>query len=183
MHAWATMNFKSAATRPAPVSLIEAFERRIGASLPDDYRAFLLEVNGGRPQSPVDTAARYPIVRIDWEGRPPQESDDVAVVHFLLVAENWKGIFSDGRSDALSLDGCYTTFVEEDRRIPEGLIPIGRDPGGSLFLLDVTGGQRGGVWFWARNWLDRDRLATDPFHNTARIAPTFSGFIERIEFE
>ena len=27
---------------------VRAFEKKLGATLPDDYRAFLLEVNGGR---------------------------------------------------------------------------------------------------------------------------------------
>ena len=36
---------------------VAAFEQRLGSTLPDDYRRFLLEVNGGRPS---EENARHP---------------------------------------------------------------------------------------------------------------------------
>lgn len=90
---------------------------------------------------------------------------------------------TDGCSPALTLDGCYTDFVAHEKRLPPGLVPIGFDPGSSLFLLDVIGPRPGSVWFWAGDWWSGvERTAADPYHNVAPLAASFPQFLDRIEF-
>lgn len=183
MNSWSSLQLKSLAARGASVDLVAQFESLIGTALPDDYRAFLLQVNGGRVAGHREKRGGQAIVPIDWEGKQPAESDETAVVRYLLVVEDWTDIYEANRSDALTVFGAYRTFVTEQRALPPGLIPIGRDPGGSLFLLDVAGPRLGAVLFWARDWFDPDRAAAEPYHNVGQIAPSFTAFIEKITFE
>lgn len=165
MQPWERFQFRSQADRPPADSALAAFQNRIGADLPGDYRSFLRTVNGGRPVGPEGTRPdEYLVLDVDWQGRPPAESDDVVIVDFLLIAA----------------DGCYTDFVVSEPRLPAGMVPIGRDPGASLFLMTVGGKQHGSVWFWTRDWFDRDAMTSAPFHNAALLAPSFSDFIGRI---
>lgn len=182
MKPWDRFQFKSAASRGCSPSLLVKFESLIDARLPDDYRTFLLEINGGRPTS-KERPGSYAIVDIDWEEREPQQTDDQAIIRYLLVVEDWSNVFEEGRSEALTLSGAYETFVMEERALPYATIPIGRDPGGSLFLLDITGRQPGAILFWARDWYDSEQKQKDPYHNIGFIAPTFPEFLDQIRFE
>jgi len=184
MHPWEKMKFKSLATRPGSLSLINTFEQSVGAKLPSDFRQFLLAVNGGRPVHLTKPNPRdYALVEVDWQGRPPAEAHDLVIVSYLLSAEDWAGIYEEEKGDSLTLDGAYRVFVQEEPRIPGGFIPIGKDPGGSLFLLDVGGKQLGSVWFWARDWFNLEQKEESPFHNMGLVAANFSEFISKIQFK
>jgi hypothetical protein len=180
MKAWDRFQFKSAASRGCSQELLAKFESMIGVRLPSDYREFLLEVNGGKPTGRGADAGKYSIVDIDWNGREPQQTDEKAIVDYLLLVEDWS---NDRAKEALTVFGCYKLHVVEQHILPAGLITIGRDPGGSLFLLDVDGRQRGAVSFWARDWFDYDRQELDPYHNVGPIAEAFSAFLDKIKFE
>lgn len=179
--AWGSLRFRTAARQPAPPACVDGIERRVGARLPEDYRKFLSTVNGGRPVGP-EGSGDYAMVDIDWKGRAPQESDERAILDVLLAAEDWSENFTRGKNPALTLDGVYTDFVATERRLPPGMVAIGRDPGSSLFVLDVAG-RPGEVWFWAADWFDRSRLVSDPYHNMARLAPSFSSLLDMLVFE
>lgn len=97
------------------------FEREHILRLPEDYRQFLLEYNGGIP-GPEDT--------IDFEGG----SSDLQCLY---------GI-SDGDNVA-SLERNLEDIKEWG--IDEGL-PIGHDFFGNFFLLSVQSGREGQVFFW-----------------------------------
>jgi|AGTN01.3.fsa_nt_gi SMI1 / KNR4 family. len=183
MHPWGSMHWTSDAVRPRDPAAIAAFEHTLGRVLPPDYRRFLEEVNGGRPTSPAaGEEGCYAVVAVDWAGRPPAESSEKAIVRFLLVAADWVNDAGQGKNPALTLGWMYETYVVEQKRLPPGLVPIGRDPGSSLFLLDVGGPEPGSVWFWDGGWFDRDVMPADPYHNVARLAADFSAFIEAIVF-
>jgi hypothetical protein len=101
---------------------IRDFERRIGEPLPEEYRRFLLEFNGGAP-SP-DT--------IDIEGLPGS-SVDVQV------------FFGIGR--AVTSSGIEWNMATLAARLKEGLLPIACDSGGSVFCLSLKGCKRGTVFY------------------------------------
>lgn len=184
MRPWDNMHFETAARRPAPQVIVEKFESRIGARLPADYREFLLILNGGRPIKPLGSqGGEYAVLSIDWQGRPPQQTDPEVIIDYLLAAESWGDVFTGEQNPALTLDGVYTDFAIVEPRIPVGMVPIGRDPGGSLLLIDVFGKQPGSVWFWAADWFDRNLLKSDPFHNVALLSPNFSSLIKNIVFK
>ena len=56
---------------------VAAFEHRFGSTLPDDYRRFLLEVNGGRPASENKQFSHYSINRLFSLADKDDESRDL----------------------------------------------------------------------------------------------------------
>ena len=98
---------------------IAAFEYRFGHSLPDDYRRFLLAVNGGRPA--------------EQNTRHPHD-----IINYLFSLSDKE----DERSDLET----RATRVRKHKLIPHpDLLYIG-DFDCSLILLPLSGPHRGEVW-------------------------------------
>lgn len=140
---------------PLTLDDIAVLERLLGFPLPADYAAFLIRFNGGSP-----TPSTVPIR--DW----PQggNEDDVRMLY---------RIGSEPRVDTYDLRwniDCYAG------RIPEGLLPIADNGGGDQFCMWLTGDERGTVVFW-----DHEAEHYPPTcANVHRIAPSFTGFLERM---
>ncbi len=102
---------------------LEQFERTIGARLPEDYRSYLIDQNGGTPEAFL----------ICWPGsdEPAEVFNDAFGLH-------------DG-PDYSRLDKAAQGMREF---LPDDLIPIGSDPGGNVFCLSVKGDRHGQVFFW-----------------------------------
>jgi hypothetical protein len=98
---------------------IEAFEQSYGHPLPDDYRQFLLDVNGGQP-------ARANRVF------------DQGVVNSLFSLDDTENDSSD-----------LATRANRSRpMLPNpDLLFIGQDDGGARLLLALAGEHRGTVWY------------------------------------
>jgi len=98
---------------------IRAFETSFGHPLPDDYKQFLLDVNGGR----LDRANR---------------EFDQGVVNSLFSLD-------DAENDSSDL---ATRANRERTSLPSpDLLFIGHDDGGNTLLLALAGEHRGEVWF------------------------------------
>jgi hypothetical protein len=97
---------------------IQAFEQSYGHALPDDYRQFLLDVNGGRP----DRAHR---------------EFDQGVVNCLFGLDDT----DDERDLADHANWTRPTLPSPD------LLFIGHDDGGNQLLLALAGDHRGEVWY------------------------------------
>lgn len=112
---WPTMERRGPAVDEQSV---EQFERELGTGLPESYRRFLLEVNGGRP---ADTACTPP-------GRSPINSlyslDDPDEGRQLRPAPQYGGALPS-----------------------RDLIAIGFEDGGCKILLCVAGERKGQVWY------------------------------------
>jgi hypothetical protein len=136
---------------PIDAPEIARVERELAVRLPDRYRAFLLETNGGRPS---------PNVFVFQGPTGPQED----LVHWL---------FGIHFGELASLVGQ----VRRSRgRVPDTLIPIGEDPFGNLICLAVTGSAAGRVLFWdhEREASEGEPPATD---NLYPIADSFDAFL------
>jgi hypothetical protein len=98
---------------------VATFEQRIGHRLPEDYRRFLLEVNGGR----LDTHTVFVdgIVNMLYSLNDPDED------HNLLE----QAVFDRSRSLRPSPD----------------LLSIGYDDGAAPIMIGLAGEHRGEVWF------------------------------------
>jgi cell wall assembly regulator SMI1 len=98
---------------PTNEAAVAALERSLGVdSLPSCYREFLLTHNGGQPK----------------EGEFKVEGWGVTVIQeFFGLSTRTKSAEISGNIAAL-----------EDV-LPDGVIPIGCDPGGNMICLDVTG--------------------------------------------
>jgi hypothetical protein len=97
---------------------IAAFEARFGWRLPDVYRRFLLEVNGGRL---ADENARF--------------ADGVVNMLLSLNAIEHE------------VDDLLATLLRTRRESPSpDLLPVGYDEGGAPILVVVAGDRRGEIW-------------------------------------
>ena len=103
---------------------VERLETTIGRILPDDFKRFLMQFNGGRPEPNT-----YPLLGLD--------KNPYGVVHFFF------GI--DGPIESYSLDWVYEVA---SGRIPDNLFPIACDDGGDLLCLSLYGDDAGSVVFW-----------------------------------
>lgn len=103
---------------------IESFEGTNTTLLPDNYKIFLQNNNGGRPE-PGGFNIRY------QDGRIERGS-----VHYFLS-------IYDG--DYSNLGGYIKAYFG---RIPAGLLPIAYDDLGNLILLKCVDHESGAVLFW-----------------------------------
>ena len=131
---------------------ISAFEKLIHGTLPQDYRAFLKNENGGRPKPNLfrftTTAGR---------------AENSTVHYFFVLYEGTVG-------------SLKKSFEMSKGRIPSDCLPIGKDPFGNLILLGIADQNLGRVYFW-----DHERETEPPSEeNISPIAPSFSEFVEQL---
>ncbi len=127
---------------------IASLEHRLGVTLPADYRQFLSTVGGGRPVT----------------------RDVFATADGVI----------NGIRKFITLDGeygfDYTLMMFADR-VPDVLLPIGRDSGGNLICLQVRGDRVGTVFFWKHNFeAEEDEPPT--WDNLTYVAPSFSALLD-----
>lgn len=69
---------------------------------------------------------------------------------------------------------------QEGEFLPAGHIPVGSDAGGSLFLLDVTGPNRGSVWYQSSE-LEEDEDGTTTPVVLERLADSWDEFLASLK--
>lgn len=109
---------------PIDRARLEAFEARLGAVLPADYRQFLVTHNGGEflPEEIV----------LPGQAEPFASTNPMFGLH-------------DG---PLSLEEIYENVESE---IPGDVLAFGEDAGGNLLCIGIRGNHRGKVYFWDQN--------------------------------
>jgi hypothetical protein len=113
----------------ATLAAIRKVEEELGVTFPDDYRAFLLAVNGGVPAPHQFKMAK--------SGRPGEE---IGVDFFYGVAAT--------RRRAHDLRREQEEIVSRTDSLPEGFITIGHDGGGAPYFISTTGKGAGGIYFF-----------------------------------
>jgi hypothetical protein len=103
---------------------IAQFERQYRVTLPEPYRLFLLERNGGRPERDVFDV-------------PGSEINPVVRLHFFF------GI--DDPEESCNLAWNLDEYAD---RIPSGLMPIATTEGADKICLELRGEARGRILFW-----------------------------------
>lgn len=134
---------------------VVALEQRIGCRLPESYRRFLLENNGGRPTPDMDT--------IDIENLP--ESPTGVDVFF-------------GIDDAVECCTIEWNLRTLDGRISKELLPIARDGFGNRFCISLSKRDFGSVVYCDFYHGLGFHVADSALYYT--VAPDFDGFLERI---
>lgn len=130
---------------------IRSLESELGHSLPESYRQFLMELNGGRPAPSAF-----------WFQTASGESDSMVDWFYTLAPD-----------DDYNLRDNLNIFRD---RIPAGLIPIACDPFGNQILLGVTN-RHGAVFFWDHEL----ESGGDPtWDNVLSVASSFSEFLEML---
>jgi hypothetical protein len=139
---------------PADEARVVALETRLGTRLPEEYRQFLLDFNGGRP-SPACfklalRAGPYTDSMVDW---------------FLSVHV----------ADKSNID---TVLGWLENRKPPVLLPIAIDPGGNIVMLGIKGDVRGKVYFWHQ---DYEPGNDHDWSNIDLIADSFDAFMSGLK--
>ncbi|HWO20237.1 MAG TPA: SMI1/KNR4 family protein [Kofleriaceae bacterium] len=133
---------------------VGGFEHRFGVALPRDYRAFLLEVNGGRT---ARTHRRFDrgILNQLFSLNDPDESHDLA---------------------------AWNEDVHRDLKTTD-LVIVGVDDGGGEILLVVNGDHAGEVWFQVhegRPWEANPRVLWHDRRDVRKLADSFSAFMSSL---
>jgi hypothetical protein len=134
------------------IEKVEEFETLIGRILPDEYKQFLLQHNGGSPQPP---GFKFVLKDDDW---------DMAMVAWFLA-------LFDG--EYVNITDYFYTYQD---RIPKDMLAIAHDPGGSLILLGLEGNKKGKVFFWLQE-LEEDDGEPPTYDNVAFVANSFNEFL------
>ncbi len=148
--------------RKIDLSELRQFEAILGSILPDDYRAFLLALNGGH-------------VFIDHEIHVPELSSDTFLnCLWPLTAE----------SPSLGIKEAHDIQVKQRLGLRQA-VRIGDDMGTGFFFLILDGNERGAVYF---SFKDDLALREGDWYSTkvciprclAKISQTFTQFGKKI---
>jgi hypothetical protein len=138
--------------RPLSTKEIEALDAKLGLSLPEEYKSFLLRYNGGRP-----TPNAYPIDGL--------ENNPFGVI---------QGFFGvDDPIESCNLD--WNVAIMKGR-LPANLLPIACDDGDDLICISLFGEDAGAVVFWDQH----AESSTPSYDNVYRIADSFMEFLDGI---
>ncbi|GAA5527548.1 SMI1/KNR4 family protein [Herpetosiphon gulosus] len=149
---------------PTNEAEVAAFEQELGCRLPEDYRSFLLEHNGGQPELTVFKT-----------GSPLLLPDDESMIHFFLTL--------DPASEYYEIRDTIRTYTAYETRIPLELLPIACDPGGNVICLGIRGEQRGKVYFWDHEFELESEDEGDLYYNVSYCSPSFQAFVDSLSPE
>jgi cell wall assembly regulator SMI1 len=133
----------------AKLSAIQAAEKHFGFSFPDDYREFLVTINGGR------LVENY-IVRVE------DIDDDVMIGALYSIG---------GKCDIVML--MTTTMAT----IPQGFVVFAVDPGGNQFLMDLNDENSYPIYYWEGHNYFRPPEKRKKRNNTFHVADSFTEFL------
>jgi hypothetical protein len=131
---------------------ISDLEKERGINLPESYKKFLMEFNGGRP---VPSSFNF------------KDGTNGSTVDWFL------GLHGD------EYTGLPKVLKIYEKRIPHNYFPIAIDPGDNLICISVQGPDRGSIHFWDHEMESRTDASYD-YSNTIPIADNFDEFIESL---
>jgi cell wall assembly regulator SMI1 len=140
---------------------VRRFEREFGHELPTDYRAFLLEVNGGHaPRSH----------RVFTLRRGARQDESIL-----------RGLFSLNAPDDQDDLATAQKHYNPDVKLPEGFLEIGYDGYGCPVVLPLVGQHRGEVWYFdieddSEDW-PSDRVEWFDRRDVWKLADSFAEFM------
>jgi len=108
---------------PITESDISVIENKYNFILPREYRAFLLNINGGIPSK------RYYV----------NEKLDYSYVIDLFLSI---------RANNLSFEEYYEDYKIQSKLLPERMVPIAEDAFGNLICVSIKGEDTGSIYFW-----------------------------------
>lgn len=134
--------------------LVNLLEEETDASLPEDYRQFLLEFNGGEP-----------------EVNEFRVSDEQAAGVNQFFGLTQRQEYGDLRFQRRLMLG----------RVPENMLPIANAEGGNLVCISVAvdRGDYGAIYFWDHE-LEAEEDEDPSYENLHKIADNFNDFWESL---
>ncbi len=129
------------------------FERKIGTRLPEEYRQFLIEYNGGKP-SPCDF-------------RISEKEREDSLHHFYGL--------HDGPV-YLNLEQAYESYKA---RVPTTMIPFADDPAGNAICIGIGSNDTGKIFFWDHE-LESEDDDEPTYQNVTEISNSYAGFLNSL---
>jgi len=144
---------------------VQKFEKKLGLSLPNAFRKYLLTGNIG--STPVE----------DWCYRigKPGKLDSM---------KEWEEALVDVFCSIKELDDNYKDMSSAERErgwLPNEMIAIGDGPGGNHLLICIDGEHTGKVYFWANDLFETEDAHDEMvpgYNNICFVANNFDEFIE-----
>ena len=121
------VQFTESLPRPTAAAIRKA-EKQLKVVFPDDYRAFLLAVNGGIP-APSEFAMAEP-------GRPSER----ICIDFLY------GLGTEREENDILYQ--QEEIIDRTDELPLGFVTIGFDPGAAPYFISTQGKTAGGIYFY-----------------------------------
>jgi len=151
---------------PTSEKEIAKFEKYVGHRLPDDYRAFLLEHNGGRPEPDALMV--------------PMQEDEMAediVMCFFPMRDRKLGEVEVEELEELRTWPLHCAWddlqndLEElyEKELKHPVMPIGTDGSSNYFCITLSGKKAGSVVF-----LENEMAEITP------LAPSFTAFLDML---
>lgn len=135
------------------------FESELGTHLPGDYRAFLLQHNGGVPETN------------DFD-LPSGGGSGVNLFYGL-----------SGLTDPVQPSDLRAERKRMVGRVPGHILPIGDAEGGNLVCISLSGQDRGAVYFWDHEE-EAEEEESPSYQNLFKLADNFSDFWKNLrEFD
>ena len=138
------------------VGNIDSVEKKLKNNLPEDYKAFLLEHNGGHPE---DCVFSYKMADKKYES----------------LINRFNAIHSEKEYNLLAKFQYY----QDQKRIPTNMLPIADDPFGNIICMSLSRDDYGSIYFW-----DHELEVERPqFENIFFISYSFKDFIDNLKPE
>lgn len=134
------------------VARLRSVEAALGARLPRDYRAFMLEFN--TPLLFGKEAGYRPIKPSPWD------TDGIGQIEMLFGLHGKRGLAAIWKS--------------YQGRIPDSLVAIGESPGGNLICLGIRNDEKSNVYFWDHE--DERQLTGNRRHDFGNLYLIVKGF-------
>lgn len=135
---------------------IKLFEKRYNVTLPPDYKQFLLENNGGKPE-----VRRF-------------ETKDGKMTSSLMI------LFPLSEDAQPNLISVYNEFNQKGI-IPPNFLAIGDDPIENKICISISGNNFGAVYYWS---LDMEDVHEDNYipteTNFSIVAESFTDFMNSL---
>lgn len=138
---------------------ITEFENEAGIKFPDDYKAFMLESNGGTPKE-------------DWLY---DFFDEVTEAKNTSVIREFFSLLQDESVKMRNLRKIYDIMTNEET-IPADMLPIADDSGGNVIGISLNKDDFGYVYFINHEYDDLDT----GYLVKGKIAESFSDFLDSL---
>lgn len=142
---------------PILIDELNIQEKKLGFIFPEDYKDFLLNYNGGKPEK---NACIFPNGDAGY-GTLVDCLFGFCDDEYISVVEN---------------------YFDYKNRIPSNTFPIGEDPGGNLLLISIRGDDYGSIYFWDHN-LEAGMGEEPDYSNMTFVAHSFDEFINNLKDE
>lgn len=163
---------------PATENEVLTFEGTINSSLPDDYRKFLMTINGGIFNPTIEQYIYYdvkkPYVGSAMTAGTPQ------ILSYLFTLSH-EALNKSGISRLGHLEVFYNLYLETEHDYPNrpvDFIPIGSTPGSIIVLIGIRGPHKGKVASYEFMEHNLENPLEDVFH----IADSFDEFLSNLYF-